>query len=264
MGPEIHHLRPQPRVPQHGNGTKRRLYAGLVHIIDHQNISGIAVKQPALLRSKGSPQRGHRVRIPRLMHRYDIHVTLTDNHIFFTGSFCCIEPVQIPAFVENSCFRRIQVLGLPLSHNPAAETDHSPVHIHDGKHHPVPELISEPVSLVKMKKAGILQKLIRVSSLLHKPVKIVAVTVRITQSERMDNLVGESSVFQIIHGVFPGRRAQFPVEIFRGKLVYFQKFSLSVRLRPRLPGHFRLRKADARPVGQLSQGFLKGLVLVLH
>ena len=153
MWPEIYYLRPQPRVPQHGNGTKRRLYTCLVHIINHQNVSGIPVKQRTLLRSKGSPQRSHRIGIPCLMHGNNIHVTLTDNHIFFTGSFCCIEPVQIPAFVENSCFRRIQVLGLPLSHNPAAETDHSPVHIHDRKHHPVPELISEPVPLVKMEKS---------------------------------------------------------------------------------------------------------------
>ena len=151
---QIHHSGLDARLPENRNSPECRLLPGLIAVIGQKHFLCVTAHETGMPACKGSSQRSHRIGETRLVHGDHIHIPLTDDQIVFSRSSGNIKPVQVAALIKDLRLRRIQVLGLRIAHNTASEADHPVIHIHNGKHDTVPELVVHSISLISGEKTG--------------------------------------------------------------------------------------------------------------
>ena len=198
------------------------------------------------------------------MHRDDIHVALTEDKI---TAFCLlrdVESVQISRLVKDRRLRRVQIFRLSVSHDSAAEADHTVRHIHDRENHTVPELIMKSPLLVIGGNAGeqnvLIGKALRPQMRNH----IRTGAVRKAKPEGAHRLRRQLPLLEIRKSLFPLRRPE-KLEIIRGSLLVDRKKLCSLIIS--LPCLLRIicfGKLDARPVCQNLQSLLKAVILIFH
>ena len=135
--------------------------------------------------TKGS----HRIGKSRLVHGDDIHVSLADDQVILSGLSGNVQAVKVTALVKNFRLRRVQIFGFCIAHNTSAKSDHPVIHIHNGKHDTVPELVVHAISLIRGKKPGFFQNGIRISFSLQIPVQAVCIFAGIAQAKTLDGIV---------------------------------------------------------------------------
>ena len=131
------------------------------------------------------------------MKRDHIHIPFAEQKIRLLRGTRPVQAVQIPSLVEYHSLRGIQVLGLSVAHNPAAESDHPAVHIHNRKHNAVPELVGSAVAFVHADQPRLRDHVRPIPLGLQILVQKIAVLVRVPQSECADRIVAKPSVLQI-------------------------------------------------------------------
>ena len=86
--------------------------------------------------------------------------------------------------MSKACrLRGVQVLGLGIPHDPAAETDDPAARVHDGEHDPVPEFIVHTVSLIHIHKPGFPKQFVGDTLLFQIKIQVVAVFVGIAKAK---------------------------------------------------------------------------------
>ena len=153
----------QPRLFQDRNRPERRFHSRLIAVIGQQHLVGITLQNRGLLRRKSSPQRRHSLRKARLMHGDHVHISFTEDHIGLPAHTRQIQSVEVPALIEDPGLRRIQILGLSISHDSAAEADDTVMNIHNRKNNAVPELVIHAPLLIHLHQPGLLQYLVPVA-----------------------------------------------------------------------------------------------------
>ncbi len=119
--------------------TQRRLYAGGIGIVDKGDIVGKATHSPYLPFGERSTRRSHHVLHPRLVHRYNIQISL--HHDAFVGLayriLSLIETIQLLVLVVDFAFWRIHIFGHLLvgTHCACAKAHHTPGDTVDWKYH---------------------------------------------------------------------------------------------------------------------------------
>ena len=198
------------------------------------------------------------------MHGNYIHIALAQNNISASGCPGKIQPVQISSFVKHRRLRRIQILGLTVSHNTAPEADHPVVQILNGVHDPVPELADKPVLLGDRGQPCLPDQLVRKSLASQVLYQLGPVFPRIAQAKLMNGLMGQLPLFQIFPPFFASGAAELEIEKLCRLLIDLQK-----------PGSFSfppsdllvvlyLRQRYAGPVRQQLHRLGKGVILIIH
>ena len=185
------------------------------------------------------------------MHGNHIHIALAEDQIFFPCGPGNVQPVKIPAFIKNLCFRRVEIFRLRISHNASAKANDPVIYIHDRKDHPVPEFIIHSVPFVHIKKPRLSQPVIRIAFGFQIAVQASAGPVRIPQPELSHSLLAESPVFQIIKTCLTFFCAKLIIKILRRLFIDLQKLCFFLSLLSDFSGVFDLRKLHPRPVCQM-------------
>ena len=96
-----------------------------------------------VLGGRGGTERCHGVGDPRLVQTHDIHVALDHQQPreIARRLACLVQTVELAALVEELGLGRVQVLGLTLVEDAAAETDGPAADVADREHHSVAESI---------------------------------------------------------------------------------------------------------------------------
>ncbi len=162
------------------------------------------------------------------MHGDHIHIPFAEDDVGLPAEPCQIQAVQVPALVKYPRLRRIQIFGLAVAHDPAAEPDHPVVNVHNRKNHPVPEFIIHAPLFVHLHQPGFLQKLVRIPFALQILIEAGAVLIRVTQPELPYRLLAELPSQQIIKPWL----AQGIIIIFCSQPVHLHDLRLEIRLLP--------------------------------
>lgn len=72
------------------------------------------------------PERCHRVVETALMHGDGVHIPLAEDQAGFPRRFCHVERKESPALFKYRGVGAVEIFGLPLPHDPAAEGDDEP------------------------------------------------------------------------------------------------------------------------------------------
>ena len=122
-----HGLHVQSGGQQHVDTPQRGLDAGIVAIVQHRDIVGLALNQLDLSVGEGGARRGHHILHTRLRHGNHIGITFHQIHIvaLANGTAGEIEAVQHVALVVDGIFGRVVILGAfsLLAHHTATEPD---------------------------------------------------------------------------------------------------------------------------------------------
>ena len=123
----------------------RRLQAGAVAVEAEHQLAGEAEYFVQMLLSRGGAERCEGVGDPRLMQPHHIHVPLDDQQALEVDArlSCLVQPVELPALVKQRGFGRVEVFGLALVDDPAAESEHAAARIADRKHQAVAKTVVE-------------------------------------------------------------------------------------------------------------------------
>ena len=123
------------------------------------------------------------------MHGDHIHITFAQDQIWLSGCTSHIQPIQVTAFVKDLCLRGIQVLGLSISHDPAAKTNHPVIHIHNWENNSVPEFVIHSMTLIHIKQTAVPQLIVTISLAFQKFVKVIAELVRVPKAKFPDGFI---------------------------------------------------------------------------
>ena len=210
------------------------------------------------------PERCHGVREACLMHRNDIHVALAENQLPGARAAGDVVAVQIPALVEDSRFRTVEILRLCIAHHAAAESDHPILSVQNREDHSVAEAVIHPSpQLVQIHQPGQANQLIRKTASFQVIVQRRRISRRKAKPEALDCLISQLSSPQIRKPLPPVGAVKLLEEPCRRHLVELQDLHLLVA------GFFLsrtvglLRQTDPSLAGERLDRLLKGHVVVL-
>ena len=115
-------------------------------------------------RRRGRAQRRHRVFDAVLRQRDDVHVSLDHDHLPGGADRLARleQPVELAPLGEQRRFRRVQVLGLALVENAAAEADHATAAVVDRKHDAVAKTVVALAAVAGDDQPGGFHRLVRI------------------------------------------------------------------------------------------------------
>ena len=239
------------RLPQDRNRTKCRPDPCTVTVIKKQDFLGVTFHKTCMSGGQCSSKRRHCIGKACLMHGDHIHISLTEDQIILPGGPGHIQPVKIPALIKDLRLRRIQVLGLAISHDTTSETNDPVVYIHDREDHTVPELIIHASPLIYIEQAGFPEKFITVALTLKIFVQIITVLVRISKTEFTDGFLGKTSSCQISVSRLSAFSPELIIKVLCCQLVDLQKICSLFCFFSGFSGILDLRKLYPCPVSQM-------------
>ena len=161
VGAEVDHRRFQSAVPQNPDISKCRTHAGAVAVISQKDSFRIAPEQSRLSGRECCPKGGDCLIESGLMHGNDIHVSLAEDQMIRLCPPGKIERVQVAAFVKDHGVRGVDVLGLCVSQDTAAEADHAPPHILDREHDSVKKTVVQSLLFIEDSNIRLKDELVR-------------------------------------------------------------------------------------------------------
>ena len=149
-------------------------------------------------RRGGGAERGDGVFDAILGKCHHVHITFHhDRSLRVADRPPCVEQaVQLTPFLKQRRLRRVQVFGLPLANDAAAETNNIAALIEDWKHHPIAEAIIATALLVIDHQSAFRQRCSGV--VVDRALEPLPVVGRIAEAELRGNFTADAAALEII------------------------------------------------------------------
>ena len=117
--------------------------SGAVAVEAEINVINLTQQQFDVFGAGGGAQCGHAVADAELRQRYHVHIAFyyQDASGVFNGGAGFKQAVEVAAFVEQGCFRRVEVFGLAFVEHAPAKADDLAALAADGKHNAVAKTV---------------------------------------------------------------------------------------------------------------------------
>jgi hypothetical protein len=130
-----------------------------------------------------------------------------------------VERVEVPPLVEERRVARVEVLGLPVAQDPAAEGDDAAAPVRDREHRPAAEEVEAVAPVVGLREQRGLQQHRLLEALLSEGLlELLAPVRRVAEAEGADGLVAEAAAAEILQRRPPRGRPELLLEPFRRRL----------------------------------------------
>ena len=237
-------------------GATRGALAGRVAIEADNRLGGEPPDELQLALGQRGAERRHRPAQPGLVERDDVHVALGDDDVAAVADpgARAVERVEVPPLVEERRVARVEVLGLPVAQDPAAEGDDAPSPVRDREHRPAAEEVEAVAPVVRLRKQRGLQQHRLLEALLAEGLlELLAPVRRVAQAEGADGLVAEAAAAEVFQRRPPAGGPELLLEPFRRRLD-----GVAERLAPLLARRVLRRRAWYLEPGLLGEA-LDGL-----
>ncbi len=264
VGLQVHAPAGEACILQDADVAQCCLDARSIAVVGEQDMLCVALDHLCLTVREGCAEGGDCHVKARLVLGDDIHISFTENEVPRLALSCDVQAVKVSRLVEDRRLRGVEVLGLSVAHDTAAEADDPVCRVHDGIHDPVPKLVVQAPLLIKGRDSGCQDVVIGKALFAQHGNAVIVGAVRIPQPEPVHRVHGELSGLEVLHPLLPPRGAE-ELEVIGCRLLVDGKQDVPL-LCPLfcLLGVVGLREGDAGPLRQDLQRLLEAVVLILH